>query len=167
MDVSGSTYVTGWTFSNDFTRASAFDGTVSGGSLLPGGDAFITKINGSGASLVYATYLGGSGDDVSEEIGVDGHLQAYVTGHTYSTDFPTATAYYANNAGWGDVFVIKLNSSGNSLVFSTYLVGSGDDEGLEIAVDASEYALCSRIPHSNASICSMAMLANGAACIKA
>ena len=67
----------------------------------------------------------------------------------------------------GDVFVIKLNSSGNSLVFSTYLVGSGDDEGLGIAVDASEYALCSRIPHSNASICSLAMIANGAACIKA
>src|ERR1700682_4588524 len=97
--------------------------------------------------LVYSTFLGGSMDDAGNGIAVDSAGQAYVTGFTYSSDFPTtAGAFdrtYNGGSGWpfggGDTFVTKLNSSGSALVYSTYLGGSGDEPiwASSIALDSA------------------------------
>jgi len=132
VDSSGNAYVTGRTLSTDFPTRNAFQRTFGGGGDF---DAFVTKLNPSG-SLVYSTYLGGSGGDRGHGIAVDSSGNAYVTGETYSTDFPTKNAFQRTFGGEWDAFVTKLNPSG-SLVYSTYLGGSGDDEGYGIAVDSS------------------------------
>ena len=95
----------------------------------------MTKLNPSGSALVYSTYLGGSGGnggngDGGNGIAVDSSGNAYVTGYTTSTNFPTMNPLQpVNGGGTYDAFVTKLNPSGSALVYSTYLGGSGDDIG--------------------------------------
>lgn len=133
VDGSGNAYVTGATLSGDFPTVNPFQAAHSPGSF----DAFVTKLSAAGA-LVYSTYLGGSNYNESSGIAVDASGNAYVTGKTGSTDFPTANPFQASHAGGIlDTFVTKLNPAGNALVYSTYLGGSGWDEGRGIAVDAS------------------------------
>ena len=86
--------------------------------------------------LVYSTYLGGSGDDQGHGIAVDSSGNAYVTGYTDSTDFPTANPLQAVYDGGDDAFVAKLNPAGSALVYSTYLGGRGFDHGFGIAADS-------------------------------
>ena len=100
-------------------------------------EAFVAKVNATGSSLVYATYLGGDDGARGLGIAVDGSGNAYVTGITASTNFATAGAFQTVNAGGNDAFVAKLNAAGSALVYATYLGGSGDDRGLGIAVDGS------------------------------
>ncbi|OGG43600.1 MAG: hypothetical protein A3F84_24070 [Candidatus Handelsmanbacteria bacterium RIFCSPLOWO2_12_FULL_64_10] len=98
----------------------------------------MAKLNASGSALTYSTYLGGSGDDIPVDIVVDGSGNAYVTGQTNSTNFPTASPLQASNGGGVyDAFVTKLNAAGSTLTYSTYLGGSGEDRGIAIAVDGS------------------------------
>jgi len=136
VDGLGNAYVTGWTDSPNFPTQNAIQGTYGGGATSSG-DAFIAKINPTGSTLVYSTYLGGSGDDQGRGIAVDGLGNAYVTGYTASGDFPTQNAIQGTYGGSGDAFVIKINASGNSVIYSTYLGGSGDDSANGIAVDGS------------------------------
>jgi uncharacterized repeat protein (TIGR01451 family) len=88
-------------------------------------------------ALVYSTYLGGTDYDYGYGVAVDGDGNAYITGSTYSTDFPTTSDAYqnTNKGGFGDAFVSKLNPTGNALVYSTYLGGTDYDEGFGVAVD--------------------------------
>ncbi len=130
VDGSGSAYVTGFTLSTDFPTLNPYQ------TYQADYDAFVTKLSSSGNSLVYSTYLGGNSDDKGRSIAVDGSGSAYVAGYTYSTDFPTQNPYQTDQ-GSEDVFVTKLSSSGNSLLYSTYLGGSNYDEGSSIAVDGS------------------------------
>ncbi len=97
----------------------------------------MTKLSSSGNSLIYSTYLGGGSDDCGCGIAVDGSGNAYVTGYTGSSNFPTLNPYQATYQGGWDAFVTKLSSSGNSLIYSTYLGGGDDDYGYGIAVDGS------------------------------
>ena len=134
VDNNGAAYVVGDTLSTDFPTMNAYQGTHAGGSL----DAFVTMFSPDGKNLVYSTYLGGSDDDDSEGIAVDGSGAAYVTGYTKSTDFPTQNPYQGSHAGGtNDAFVTKFPANGQSLVYSTYLGGSGADPGYDIAVDSS------------------------------
>ncbi|MGC1107643.1 MAG: SBBP repeat-containing protein [Candidatus Acidiferrales bacterium] len=87
--------------------------------------------------LIYATYLGGGGDDVGNGIAVDSSGNAYITGSTASTNFPTENAFQPTNGGSGDAFVTKISADGSQLVYSTYLGGSLKDSGNGIAVDSS------------------------------
>ena len=92
------------------------------------GDAFVTKFNAAGSALVYSTYLGGGDSDHGESIAVDSAGNAYVTGSTLSTDFPTVNAFQStfgggNSGESGDAFVTKFNAAGSALVYSTYLGG--------------------------------------------
>jgi len=126
----GSCYVTGITLSNDFPILNAYDSTNSF-------DAFVTKFSTSG-SLLWSTFLGGVGDEVGFDIAVLSNGHCYVTGRTYSSDFPTLNAYDStHNAGfYSDVFVTKFSTNG-SLLWSTYLGGSDNDYGYGIAVTSS------------------------------
>ena len=138
VDASGNAYVTGTTNSANFpVTPGAVQSALSGGIA----DSFIAKLNATGTALIYSTYLGGSGGDLSTGIAVDAAGNAYLTGATSSTDFPTTLgvvqpAFGGGTVLGGDIFVTKLNAAGTALVYSTYLGGSGDDRGLGIAVDA-------------------------------
>jgi hypothetical protein len=132
VDSSGSVYVAGWTFSPDFPTRNAFQ-SASGGNA----DTFVTKINATGSALVYSTYLGGTSADFGRAIAVDSLGNAYVTGFTYSVDFPTKHAFQSANAGIPDAFVTKVSPSGSTLVYSTYLGETGEEQCLSIAVDSA------------------------------
>jgi len=129
VDTQGAAYVTGEIQSNDFPTQNPIQGIYRGGE-----DAFITKINSAGNALVYSTYLSGSGDDYGRGIAVDAEGAAYVTGWTFSVNFPTQNPIYPNVSAL-DAFITKVNSAGDDLVYSTYLGGSGDECGYGIAVD--------------------------------
>jgi hypothetical protein len=113
----------------------------------------VTKLNPSGSALVYSTYLGGSGGDSGVGIAVDSSGNAYVTGSTNSTDFPTMNPLQPTCGPYGDAFVTKINPSGSALVYSTYLGGSGQpygggDGGEGIAVDSSGNAYVTGVTNS-------------------
>jgi hypothetical protein len=131
-DAAGDAYITGYTLSPGLATSSAAQ-TEPGG----GFDAFVTKFSPDGTTALYTTYLGGAGLDVGNAITVDASGCAYVAGYTNSTNFPTWHAYQAKNAGGTDAFVAKLAPAGNSLLYSTYLGGSGSDQALGIAVDGN------------------------------
>src|SRR3990172_826139 len=134
VDSAGNAYVTGRTGSTDFpVTLGAFDTTYNGGT-----DAFLTKLSPTGASLVYSTYLGGSGFDVGESIAIDASGSAHVVGWTDSQDFPvTPSAHSSSNGGWYDAFVGKLNPAGTLLLYATYLGGGYDDRASSLAIDAA------------------------------
>ena len=138
-DSSGNTYVTGFTSSTNFPLASPFQ-VIKGAPMAATSDAFVTKLNPSGSLIVYSTYLGGNDDDQGNAIALDTSGNAYFTGFTESTDFPTISPtvlpVQTLNAGGKDVFVSKINVYGSALLFSTYLGGALDDEGKAIAVDS-------------------------------
>ncbi len=133
VDSSGSAYVFGYTTSTNFPTAGAFQSTYGGGT----NDAFVTKLAANGGSLIYSTYLGGSGDDYGGGIAVDSSGEAYVTGQTSSSNFPTSGAFQGANGDGFDAFVTRLAPNGGSLSYSTYLGGSSEDYGRGIAVDSS------------------------------
>ena len=140
VDASGNAYVTGFTNSPDWPTAHAPQASSGGGlcgSLNPAPcfDAFVAKLDATGATLVYSTYLGGSADDYGQGIAVDSAGSVVVTGFTASTDFPTAGALQSVFAGRYDAFLTRLEPAGSSLVYSTCWGGSGDDYGTSIALD--------------------------------
>ncbi|MEE9912429.1 MAG: SBBP repeat-containing protein [Deltaproteobacteria bacterium] len=132
IDASGNAYVAGFTWSDNFPTLNAYQSSPGGF-----GDAFVTKFNTSGRGLVYSTYLGGSDEESIQGIAVDASGNAHVAGFTLSTDFPTQNPYQAANAGSYDAFIAKLDASGSTLLYATYLGGSGDDHAMAIALDAS------------------------------
>ena len=139
-DSMGDAYVTGTAGGPDFpTTTGAFDRTFGGGcDTLSCADAFVAMLNPSGTGLIYATFLGGSGYDKGNAIAVDGSGHVYVVGETFSGDFPTTPgAYDRTYHGQSDVFVARLNVSGDALDFSTFLGGTSWDYGSSIAVDSA------------------------------
>jgi len=132
VDATGNCYVTGCTYSTDFPTQNPLYPNNAGGY-----DAFVSSLSPAGDFLVYSTYLGGSNGDYGRDIAVDATGNCYVTGNTYSTDFPTQNPLYPNNAGGYDAFVSSLSPAGDFLVYSTYLGGSSNDCGSGIAVDAT------------------------------
>jgi hypothetical protein len=135
VDASGNAYIAGTTTSTNFPVTAGALLTTAGG----GNNGFVAKLNPAGSALVYSTYLGGTGNDGALNIAVDVSGNAYVTGVTASTNFPTTVGAFQTTFGGGtnDAFVVKLNPTGSALVYSTYLGGNSDDSGLGIAVDAS------------------------------
>ena len=106
----------------------------AGGGLFAS-DAFVAQLSSEGM-LVYSTYLGGAEDEAGTGIAADGDGNAYVTGLTYSDDFPLMDPLQDTRAGVADAFVAKLNPDGNALLYSTYLGGQSDDFGLAIDIDS-------------------------------
>ncbi len=133
VDATGNAYVTGHGFGVP-TTPGAFQ------ALPPANiNAFVTKLNPAGSALVYSTYLGGSDIDLAFDLAVDAAGNAYVTGYTFSRNFPVTPGAFQTVHGGGDqdAFVTKLNPAGSALVYSTYLGGNRPDLGYGIAVDAA------------------------------
>jgi hypothetical protein len=149
VDSTGNIYVTGGTTSTNFpTTSGAYQPSsnmvITKKEEAPPSDIFVTKLNPTGSALVYSTYLGGGGNKSSggtysggSGIAVDASGNAYVTGWTNSTTFPTKSPIQATNHGGMDSFVTVLNPSGSGLLFSTYLGGSSNDLGWGIALDTA------------------------------
>jgi len=131
LDASRNAYVTGYTTSPDYPLMNPLQAMRGGGYS----EAFVTKINPAGSALVYSTYLGGSGNEKGWGIAADPSGSAYVTGETFSPDFPLSGAMQVALQGTADAFVTRINPAGTALVYSTYLGGSGDDRGYGIAFD--------------------------------
>lgn len=138
VDNNGNIYITGYTWSMDFPTTTGAYKTNNGGNT----DSFIVKLapNNQGTNdLDYSTYIGGTSDDYGYGITVDNNGNIYITGCTFSYDFPTTTgAYQTSNAGNPDILIVKLapNNQGSSdLQYSTYLGGSSYDYGYGITAD--------------------------------
>ena len=157
IDAQGDAYIAGATVSTDFPVVNAVQSTFKGSGgepgrpscngspLFDGGDAFVAKLNPAASSVLVATYLGGSLDDVATAISLDPSGNIYVGGFTLSADFPvTSGAYKTKYSGadpqneffqFGDAFVAKLNAGGGSLAYATYLGGAGDDAVFGMTAD--------------------------------
>jgi hypothetical protein len=140
VDPTGEAYVAGLTSSPDFpTTPGAFDQTYNGAF-----DGFATKLARDGSSLEYATFLGGTGDDQAFDVAVDPLGDAYVTGATGSSDFPTTPgAFDGTQNGPRDAFVTQLNRDATAPVYSTFLGGTGDDFGTGVFLDPKRNAYVS------------------------
>lgn len=133
VDSTGAAYVTGSTLSNDFPTPTGVYTTANGAD-----DAFVTKVDVGGTAWSYSTYLGGSGTDIGHGIAVGDGGEAFVTGETGSTDFPTVSPHQgANGGGSRDAFVVEVNAGGAALSYSTYLGGDQGDFGNGIAVNSA------------------------------
>lgn len=164
LDASGSVYVAGVTLSTlfDFPHSGGFQATNAGGVI--DGDAFVAKFDPTGTNLVYFTYLGGTNDDGAYDMALDSSNNVYLTGFTDSPNFPVVPASGVPGLPTGrhiagtpdpkfnvfavDAFVTELDASGQSLVFSTFLGGSGADVAGGIAVDISNYVYVTGFTYS-------------------
>jgi len=144
VDSLGNAYVAGATNAWDFpTTAGAFQSALSAAPPYADGHIFVLKLNPAGTALQYSTYLRGNYPDTAYAIAVDGSGNAYVTGSTGSSTFPTTPgSFQPGTASTSTAFVTKLNATGTGLGYSTYLGGNGDsgfpaaDVGYAIAVDS-------------------------------
>jgi hypothetical protein len=145
VDSSGQAYVAGFTDSNDFPTAGPLQGSNGGGACgttaypMPCYDAFVAKLTAAGSNLVYSTYLGGTGDDFASSIAADANGNAYVGGLTSASNFPVTYGTLQTSYGGGpfDGFVAKINPTGSSLVYATYLGGGQEDHVNGIALDSA------------------------------
>jgi hypothetical protein len=140
VDSQGFSYVAGDTTSVDFPTSGTSLSSAPNGTTI----SFVTKMNQTGTALVYSTYLGGTNTDIAMGIAVDANGQAYVDGLTSSADFPVTPANaFQSSYGTGanfNAFLAKLSADGQSLMYSTFLGGTVDDEGTGIAIDANQNA---------------------------
>lgn len=143
LDSSGNVIVAGYTDSANFPTANAFQSACAS-CPSTNFDAFVTKLNATGMQVLYSTYLGGLGLDLASGVALDASGRVLVTGSTNSSNFPTSTgAYQAAYGGNDDAFIAKVDTTKSgtaSLLFSTYLGGSGEDAGSAIALNAEGFA---------------------------
>ncbi len=130
VDADGNAYLTGATLHSDFPVQVPFDASFNGG----GYDAFVSKLSADGQTLLYSTYLGGTGYDYGQSIVVDSSGNVLVSGSTSSTNFPTG-GVVRPYAGGGDAFVVKLSPDGAAILWGTYLGGTSSEGGRSLALD--------------------------------
>jgi len=133
LTVAGDAFGTNNT-SNFPTTPGAYRQTYNGGKA----DAYVVRLNATASTLVYSTFLGGNAYDAVRGISVGSNGAVTVAGQTYSANFPTtAGAYDTSYNGNGDVFVVRLDNTGSSLTFGTFVGGSDYDDGTALGVDSS------------------------------
>jgi uncharacterized protein (TIGR03437 family) len=131
VDAAGAAYITGGTASTNFPTASPYQGANAGGAR----DIFVSKLSPDGAKLAYSTYLGGTGDELGNGIAVDRGGNAYIGGTSNSTNFPSISAFQGALKGGADGVVAELSAAGDTLVFSSFLGGTGNDFVESVAVN--------------------------------
>ncbi|HEV3279964.1 MAG TPA: SBBP repeat-containing protein, partial [Terriglobia bacterium] len=134
VDSSSNAYVAGYTFSTNFPTLNPIQ-AANGGNA----DAFITELDPTGAALAFSTYYGGTDQDRAFGLALDTSANIYICGNTLSSDFPTTANVFQPNSkygGNGNAFVLKLNTGGKSVSYSTLLGGTGGDQANGIAVDS-------------------------------
>ncbi len=151
VDDAGRAYITGYTDSTNFPTRNALYPKIGGTNIVSHGqsfgynpDAFVTELETNGAALVYSTYLGGNSLDAGVGIAVDSAHNAYITGRTCSTNFPTTNAFQlhlqcTNSVFFGNAFVTEISAGGSNLIYSSYFGGNNYDSGGGIAVDPAGY----------------------------
>src|SRR6266545_2981284 len=139
VDSSGNAYIVGGSYSSNFPTAGALQGTRAGSE-----DVIVSKVSADGTTLLYSTFLGGSGEDEANALALDASGNIVLAGETASSNFPTQNALDSTFGGGActgapcnDAVIVKLNAAGNALLYSTYLGGSGTEEGNGVAVDSS------------------------------
>jgi len=132
VDADGYVYVTGTTDSQDFPVYNAMDSSISGET-----DCFLVKLSPDGSQIVYSTYIGGAGAETAYSIAVDDDGYVYLCGTTTSSDFPLIMGYDTSYNASGDAFVMKIDSDGNSIVWSTLLGGTYEDIAYDLQLDDS------------------------------
>lgn len=132
VDSAGNTYIAGNARSNNFPTVVPFQAALSG--IV---DGFVAKLNPAGAALLYSSFIGGSDVEHCYGLAIDPAGNAYLTGETFSTNFPTRNPFQSSKSSGSDAWVVKVNPAGSTLVYSTHLGGSGADVGLAIAADSS------------------------------
>lgn len=147
VDASGNAYVTGFTFSSDFpVTLGAYSPTLNGVY-----DVFVTKLNSSGSAVLWSTYIGGSSGEGGNGIVLDALGNVCLTGATGSADFPVTPGAFdtSYNGHQFDAYVLKLAASGSTLIYSTFLGGSGFDIGVEVALDSAGNPNVCGVTHSS------------------
>jgi hypothetical protein len=135
VDESGSAYLTGWTRSS----GASFPVLLGPDLVHNGGeDAYVAKVRAGGATLDYCGYIGGSSDDLGRDIAVDGAGNAYICGHTFSSEasFPVVGGPFTYYLGNGDAFVARVRSATTSLDYCGYIGGSAEDRAFGVALDS-------------------------------
>ena len=136
VDTAGEAYVTGQASSTDFPTQSPFQGAIGDGSTE---NAFVAKFSASGSSLIFSTYLGGSGTDQGAAVALDGSGNAYVAGTAGSTNFPLLNPLTGQSEHiGGDCGFVSSFSATGTLSFSTYLCGGVNDDALRIRLDSNK-----------------------------
>ncbi len=136
VDDDGNAYLSGYTSSSNYpTTSGCYDNSYSSY------DVFVTKLNAAGSALSYSTYLGGSSSEYGYGIDIDASGNAYVTGYTYSSNYPTTSGAYDVSYYSNDPFVTKLNSSGSALVYSTFVSSQINSNGIAISSDGKAYII--------------------------
>jgi hypothetical protein len=132
FDSRGDVWVAGTTESSDFPLSASPLYPVHNGSL----DTFLIQLSKNGTTLLYSTFFGGTDDDYGYEVLVDSSDDVWVSGSTYSTNFPTTPDAYKNTtSGDSDIYLLKLANDGSVLLYSTYFGGAGDDDAISLAFD--------------------------------
>jgi hypothetical protein len=174
VDGNGSAHVLGSTGSFDFpVTPGAYQMTMQDqptSSTNQASDIFVTKLNPAGDDLVFSTYIGGTGNEEGHDIAIDGNGNSYITGHTFSTDFPAVNALQnVSGTGW-EAIAAKLNANGSALVFSSLLGGSDNDFAERLDVDlqgnmvivgstfSSDYPIVNAIQNDCGSPCQNGMI---------
>ena len=138
LDSSEAVYIAGGTFSLDFPTRAPFQAVLHGAE-----DAFISKLDSTGANIVYSTYLGGSSGtatlpEQANAIAVDGNGDAFIAGVTSSTNFPApGSAAPPILQGFSDAFVAELGASGSTLIYSAFIGGTGEETATGLALGRS------------------------------
>jgi hypothetical protein len=146
LDAADNVYLTGITSSPDLgTTGGAFQSGYQGGTY----DAFVAKINPQTHTLIYQTYLGGSGEDWGYAIAVDAQGNAHVGGKTNSANFPLKNAVKTKVGSDFDAYVAKLNPSGSGLVYSTLLGGDQETAARGIGLDSKGNAFVAGYSYSS------------------
>ena len=135
LDKSGMAYITGGTYSPDFPTKIPFQQDSSGDA-----DIFVMKVNPYDCTIFFSTYLGGSEGDYAMDIAIDKKNEIYLTGFTKSDDFPIKDAFQQKHDGSSDAFLTKLSTYGQRIIYSTFIGGEENDEGVKIAVDSKRQA---------------------------
>jgi len=171
VDSKGDAYVVGSTSSPSFPTANPYQSSAG---APANGIVFLSKFNPTGTQLLYSTYLGGTGGDTATGVAIDSAGNAYITGYTFSTDFPVLNAFQSvnNNPNAGNAFIAKINTSQSgaaSLVYSSYLGGGGStsnpnpwygDSGLGIAADSAGRAFVTGDTVSDTSVAAFPTTSN-------